>query len=32
MDILWLLIAFACGLGVKLLALPPMVGFLAAGF
>jgi len=32
MDILWLLIAFICGLGVKFLALPPLVGFLAAGF
>jgi len=32
MDFLWVLFAFACGLGVKLLQLPPLVGFLCAGF
>lgn len=32
MDFLWVLFAYACGLGVKLLGLPPLIGFLAAGF
>ncbi len=32
MDILWLLFAFVCGLGARMLALPPLVGFLLAGF
>ena len=32
MNILWILFAFACGLGVKMLALPPLIGFLLAGF
>jgi predicted Kef-type K+ transport protein len=32
MDIVWILFAFVCGLGVKLLGLPPLIGFLAAGF
>jgi predicted Kef-type K+ transport protein len=32
MDILWILFAFACGLGVKQLGLPPLIGYLAAGF
>ena len=32
MDVLWILFAFTCGLGVKLLGLPPLIGFLAAGF
>lgn len=31
-DPLWLAIAFACGLAVKGVRLPPMVGFLLAGF
>ncbi len=31
-DPLWIAIAFACGLAVKLLGLPPLVGFLIAGF
>lgn len=31
-DPLWIAIAFACGLAVKLLGLPPLVGFLVAGF
>ncbi len=32
MDILWIIIAFACGMAVKILGQPPLVGFLAAGF
>jgi predicted Kef-type K+ transport protein len=32
MDVLWILVAFVCGLGVQSLGLPPLVGFLAAGF
>ncbi|WP_439134518.1 cation:proton antiporter domain-containing protein [Pseudomaricurvus sp.] len=32
MDFFWILFAFMCGLGVKALALPPMVGYLIAGF
>jgi predicted Kef-type K+ transport protein len=31
-DFLWFLFAFVCGLGVKLLGQPPLIGFLAAGF
>ena len=32
MDILWLIFAFVCGLAIKLVGLPPLVGFLIAGF
>lgn len=32
MDFLWILVAFCCGLGVKQLGLPPLIGYLAAGF
>ena len=32
MDVLWILFAFICGLGVKLLGQPPLIGFLLAGF
>ncbi|GAB3110239.1 cation:proton antiporter [Aestuariicella hydrocarbonica] len=32
MDFIWILFAFACGLGVRLLSLPPLVGYLIAGF
>jgi glutathione-regulated potassium-efflux system ancillary protein KefC len=32
MDILWILFAFACGFGVKQIGLPPLIGYLAAGF
>jgi predicted Kef-type K+ transport protein len=32
MDFIWILFAYVCGLGVKLLGLPPLIGFLAAGF
>jgi len=32
MDFIWILIAFACGLVVKSVGLPPLVGFLIAGF
>lgn len=31
-DILWLVFAFGCGLGIKLLGLPPLIGYLIAGF
>lgn len=31
-DPFWIAIAFACGLAVRTLGLPPLVGFLAAGF
>ena len=31
-DPLWIAIAFVCGLAVKLVGLPPLVGFLVAGF
>ncbi|WP_102795516.1 cation:proton antiporter [Bowmanella denitrificans] len=32
MDFIWVLFAFVCGLGVKMFNLPPLIGFLAAGF
>lgn len=32
MDFIWILFAFVCGLMVKLIALPPLIGFLFAGF
>ncbi len=32
MDPLWIVIAFAFGFAVKQFGLPPLVGFLAAGF
>lgn len=32
MDFLWILVAFLCGFGVKQLSMPPLVGYLAAGF
>ena len=32
MDIFWLIFAFACGFGVKQFGLPPLIGYLAAGF
>ncbi|GAA6134064.1 cation:proton antiporter [Oceaniserpentilla sp. 4NH20-0058] len=32
MDIIWILIAFACGFAAKQLNLPPLVGYLLAGF
>lgn len=32
MEYVFLLFAFICGLGVKLVGIPPMVGYLAAGF
>ncbi len=32
MDPVWLTIAFACGFAVRQVGLPPLVGFLAAGF
>ncbi|OQX30684.1 MAG: potassium transporter Kef [Candidatus Sedimenticola endophacoides] len=31
-DPFWIAIAFVCGLAVKLLGLPPLIGFLIAGF
>ncbi len=32
MDFIWILFAFTCGLAMRLVALPPLVGYLAAGF
>lgn len=32
MDPVWLAVAFVLGLGARLVGLPPLVGFLAAGF
>jgi glutathione-regulated potassium-efflux system ancillary protein KefC len=32
MDIVWIVFAFVCGLAVKLVGLPPLIGFLVAGF
>ena len=32
MDFIWILFAFVCGLLVKLAGLPPLIGFLCAGF
>lgn len=32
MEFIWVLFAFICGLGARALALPPLIGFLSAGF
>lgn len=32
MEFIWILFAFICGLGVKLIGFPPLIGFLLAGF
>ncbi len=32
MDFLWILIAFLCGFAAKQINLPPLIGYLAAGF
>ena len=32
MDFIWVLFAFGCGLGAKTIKLPPLVGYLIAGF
>lgn len=32
MDFIWILFAFFCGLGMKLISLPPLIGYLLAGF
>lgn len=32
MEFIWVLFAFICGLAVKLINLPPLIGFLLAGF
>lgn len=32
MEFIWILFAFACGLAVKMINLPPLIGFLLAGF
>lgn len=32
MDFIWILFAFLCGLAAKLIALPPLIGYLLAGF
>lgn len=31
-DFIWILFAFACGLAVKFVSLPPLIGYLFAGF
>jgi len=32
MDFIWILFAFTCGLAVRLLTMPPLIGYLIAGF
>ena len=32
MDFIWILFAFVCGLSLRLIALPPLIGYLIAGF
>lgn len=32
MDFIWIFFAFACGLACRVASLPPLIGFLAAGF
>lgn len=32
MNFIWILVAFACGYACRLISLPPLIGFLAAGF
>ncbi|NVK73662.1 MAG: cation:proton antiporter [Oceanospirillaceae bacterium] len=32
MEFIWILFAFVCGLAVKMINLPPLIGFLLAGF
>lgn len=32
MDFIWILFAFICGLGMKSLSMPPLIGYLLAGF
>jgi len=32
MEFTWILFAYLCGLGAKIVALPPLIGFLTAGF
>ncbi len=32
MDPLWIAVAFVLGFGMRLVRLPPLIGFLAAGF
>ena len=32
LDVVWVSIAFAFGLGARLVGLPPMTGYLLAGF
>lgn len=32
MDFIWILFALVCGLGMKLVGLPPLIGYLLAGF
>lgn len=32
MDFIWILFAFICGLGMRLISLPPLIGYLLAGF
>lgn len=32
MDFIWILFAYLCGLSVKMIGMPPLIGFLLAGF
>ena len=32
MDFIWVLFAFICGLGMRMISLPPLIGYLLAGF
>ena len=32
MEFIWILFAFVCGVSVRMISLPPMVGYLFAGF
>ena len=32
MDFIWILFAFVCGLGARAFAMPPLIGYLVAGF
>jgi predicted Kef-type K+ transport protein len=32
MDFIWILFAFVCGMAVKIVSLPPLIGYLIAGF
>ncbi|MDO6563453.1 cation:proton antiporter [Amphritea sp. 1_MG-2023] len=32
MDFIWILVAYLCGLSLKMIGMPPLIGFLLAGF